>query len=298
MRAVPADLFGRPFTASEAAAVGVTRRMLEGHRFVQVFPGAFRVHSTPADFDLLVRAALLVLPRGSALSHVSNLRWRGYDAVPETPLHFSTTTWVHVERPGIVVHRRQGELRSTFVRGVPLLGPDRTFVDAATQLAERELLRAGDWLVSNRHTDVLDLRAYVLLSHLDGVQRARRVAPVVRERVDSVRESDVRWVIMSSGLPVPEPNPDLLDDFGQLLAKGDLVYNEYKVLVEYDGWQHERDSKQRQWDHLRRERLEGEGWRVIVVTAEDFRDERSIAWRVYNALRERGYTGARPRFGR
>lgn len=59
----------------------------------------------------------------------------------------------------------------------------------------------------------------------------------------------MRWVLMAHGLPIPEPNPDLVDEVGQLLAKGDLVYQGFKVLV------------------------------------------------VYNALRERGYTGNRPSFG-
>ena len=294
----PAELRGRPFTALEAKAHGITRRMLQGPRIVQIFAGAYRSVDTPDSFDLRVRAAILVLPADATLSHVSNLRWRGYGPVAAWPLHFSTNAKLHVERRGIVPHRRQGFLSSSFVRGVSLLGPDRTFVDAATQLSERELLRVGDWLVANKHTDILDLRAFAVTSHLDGVQRARRVAPVVREKVDSERESDVRWIILSSGLPVPEPNPDLLDDCGQFLAKGDLVYSSFKVLVEYDGWQHERDAVQRQRDHLRREQLEAQGWRVIVVTAEDFRQEWSIAWRVYNALRQRGYTGCRPRFGR
>lgn len=298
MNDLPAALRGRPFTASDAKACGITRRMLQGSRFVQIFAGAYRSFDTPDSFSLRVRAAMLVLPVDATLSHVSNLRWRGYDTVAAWPLHFSTNKRLHVERPGIVAHRRQGLLSSSLVRGVPLLGPDRTFVDAATQLSERELLRAGDWLVANRHTDILDLRAFAVTSHLDGVQRARRVAPIVREKVDSVRESDVRWIILSSGLPMPEPNPDLLDDQGHFLAKGDLVYASFKVLVEYDGWQHERDAVQRQRDHLRREQLEAQGWRVIVVTAEDFRHEASIAWRVYNALRQRGYTGSRPRFGR
>jgi very-short-patch-repair endonuclease len=81
------------------------------------------------------------------------------------------------------------------------------------------------------------------------------------------------------------------------IAKGDLAYPLYKVVVEHDGWHHERDAAQRQRDHLRRERLEAEGWLVVVITAEDFRNEKSIAWRVYGALRLRGYTGSRPRFG-
>lgn len=298
MDGMPAGLVGRVFTVPEAAESGITRRMLQGPRFARVHAGVYRCAATPLTFGLAVRAALLVLPDDAALSHISNLRWRGYDAVPESPLHFSTSKRLHVERPGLVVHRRQGLLSSKFVRGVPILGPDRTFVDVATQLSDRELLRVGDWLVANRHTDVLDLRAYVLQSHLDGVQRARRIAVLVRDRVDSVRESDVRWVLFDSGVPVPDPNPPILDEHGVQIAKGDLTYVRWQVLVEYDGWQHERDARQRQRDHLRRERLEAEGWLVIVITAEDFRNVHSIAWRVYNALTRRGYAGPRPRFGR
>ncbi len=272
--------------------------MLQGARFDEIYAGIYRTTDTPLTFDLRVRAAVRVLPADAVLSHASNLRWRGYDGVPAFPLHFSTNTRVHVERPGIDVHRRQGRLNYTSMMGVRLLSAERTFVDVASHMTDRQLLRAGDWLVANRQADLLDLRAFAVVSHLDGVQQARRIAPLVRDRVGSVRESDLRWIVMVAGLPVPEPNPDLVDDHGQFLAKGDLVYARFKVLVEYDGWQHERDARQRQRDHLRRERLEGAGWRVIVITAEDFRNERSIAWRIYNALHQRGFIGARPRFGR
>jgi very-short-patch-repair endonuclease len=61
------------------------------------------------------------------------------------------------------------------------------------------------------------------------------------------------------------------------------------VLVEYDGWQHERDAWQRQKDHLRREALEAAGWLVIVVTTADMRAPKSVAARVARALMSRGY---------
>ena len=169
-----------------------------------------------------------------------------------------------------------------------MLGPDRTFVDVATQLRERDLLRVGDWLVASGRTDVERLRAFVFASHLDGVQRARRVALMVRPGSASPRDSDLRWEIVRAGLPEPELNADIVDDLGVFLARGDLVYREWKVVVEYDGWQHERDAWQRQYDHLRRERLEGAGWRVIVVISADFAHPRSIAVRVANALRQAG----------
>ncbi|QGG40162.1 DUF559 domain-containing protein [Aeromicrobium yanjiei] len=295
MEPVPAALIGRAFTVADAASAGVGRRALQGPRFATVHRGVFRAVGTPATLDLRVRGALLVLPDDAALSHQTALVWSGYDGLPDDPLHFSTASGTRIDRPGIVLHRRQFRLRSAFVHGVPVLDPARTFVDVATDVDDRELLRIGDWLVRQGFVDLLDLRAFAIAEHLDGVQRARRVAPLVRERVDSVRESDVRWIVWSSGLPMPEPNAGIFADAGIHIANGDLVYERWKVLVEHDGWHHERDAGQRQRDHLRRERIESLGWRVIVITAEDFADESQIAWRVYNALAERGYRGARPR---
>lgn len=112
---------------------------------------------------------------------------------------------------------------------------------------------------------------------------------MVRRGVASPRESDVRWTLLRSGLPEPELNVDLLDEHGAWLARGDLVYRRWKVLVEYDGFQHERDARQRQWDLHRREKLEAAGWRVIVVTAKDMAAPSTVAIRVRQALRQRGF---------
>ncbi len=153
-------------------------------------------------------------------------------------------------------------------------------------LRDRDLLRVGDWLVATGRTDVSTLRAYVFASHLDGVRRARRVAMMVRKGSASPRESDLRWEIARAGLPEPELNVDIADELGEFMARGDLVYRRWKVVVEYDGWQHERDAWQRQYDHLRRERLEAAGWRVIVITSADFRTPRAMVRRIEMALRQ------------
>lgn len=294
MDSVLASFAGRPFTLAEAFAVGLGRRALQGPQFVRLFRGVYRTADTEETFDLRVRAALLILPSDAALSHQSALRWCGYEGLAAEPLHFSTAKQARIERDGIVLHRRQAQLRSELIRGVPVMGAARTFVDVATDVGDRELLRIGDWLVRRGYTDLLDLRAFALESHLDGVQRARRVAPLVRERVDSPRESDVRWLIIVTGLPVPEPNVSIVDGVGVRIAKGDLVYVDEKIIVEHDGWHHERDAAQRQRDHLRRELLESLGWKVLVITSEDVKDEAQIVWRIHNALKERGRRVAKP----
>ncbi len=289
MRPLPPQLQGRVFTRADALAAGITPRVLEGPRVVRIHTGVYRYADTELTFALAVTAARMALPMGAALSHLSNLRWRGLAIGPDLPLHFSSNSRTHVERKGIVVHRRQGLLRPDVLRGVQLLGPDRTFVDCGTMLSIRRMVEVGDWLVANGHTDLLTLRAYVIQSHLDGVLRARDAASLVREGSESVRESALRWHLRCADLPEPELNGNIFDEAGTFLARGDIVYRRWKVLVEYDGWHHERDALQRQRDHLRREALEAAGWRVIVITTADMSSPMAIARRVRDALILRGY---------
>lgn len=285
MHAIPHGLHGRPFTLTEAERLGVTRRMLQSSRFVRVRRGVYRTSTTPATLRLQVQAALLVLPPGTAASHTTALELRGLRIGRPGVLHFSGHRMPEHDVSGLALHRRSARLHPVMLDGIPVLGARRTFVDVATVLSSRDLLAVGDWLVFHDLVDVLDLRAYVIASHLDGVRKARRVAPLVRERVASVFESYVRWDLREAGLPEPEVNVDIVDDRGSWLARGDLVYRTWKILVEYDGWQHERDAAQRQRDHLRREALEAAGWRVIVVTVEDMRRPGTVVTRVRQAIR-------------
>lgn len=285
MYPIPRELHGRPFTVAEALRHGLTRRSLQSRQFAMVRQGVYRTADTEPTFLLQVQAARLVLPNGAVASHTTALRLQDLDVAAPLPLHFSAVLHPEVDRDDIVFHRRQAELNPIEVHGVPTLGPRRTFVDVATMLSSRRLLAVGDWLVSTQRVRLLDLRTYVIESHLDGVRHARRIAPLVCEKVASVYESYVRWELHAAGLPEPEVNAEIYDDHGAWLARGDLVYRRWKVVVEYDGWQHERGAAQRQWDHLRREQLEAAGWRVIVIPVEDMKRPRTIVARVRQALR-------------
>ena len=76
--------------------------------------------------------------------------------------------------------------------------------------------------------------------------------------------------------PAERALPSPCDGF---VARVDMLFRAFKVIVEYDGWQHERDPRQRQRDRERRERLEALGFRLIVVTDTDLRQPASIPWR-------------------
>lgn len=271
--------------------------MLRGRHFVVVHHGVWRLATTDLTFDLAVRAAALALPPDSTVSHVTALQWMGVMIGNPSPIHFTTTSTAQT-RNDLVLHRRVGHTSPRPIRGVATLGPDRSFVDSATLLSLRHLVGAGDWLVRARLTTVSRLIDYAMTSHLDGVIRAREAALLVRERVDSPRESDVRLLIVTAGLPEPDTNVDIVTQTGEWVARGDLALPAYRVVIEHDGWVHERSAEQRQKDHLRRERIEAAGWTLIVITAADFAHPTAIIARVFEALRRRGHTGPPPELGR
>ena len=276
-------------------AAGLNPSILRGKRFVRIHHGVYRTIDTDESFELRVQAALRVCPSDTAASHVTALRLHGFDIGPESPVHLSSNRRSPTRHPNIRLHRRLYLLRPMVIQGLPVLDPYRTFVDVGAQLDDRRLMWVGDWMVAQNLVDIWKLRQYVAESHLNGVQRARRVVDLIRPGVASPNESDVRWFLHRAGFPEPDINAEIFSDSGVWLARGDLVYREWKVVVEYDGWQHERDAKQRRWDIYRRESLEADGWRVIVITVADLNKPHTVIARVRQALRQRGCP-TRPNF--
>jgi hypothetical protein len=292
---VPHKILAKPFTAVEARRRGVGRGSLQGPQFRRLFRGVYVVAGVQTTLPVLVEAALLVLPTDAVASHSTAMRLRGIRPRRPVPLEFSTNSGSASTIPGIVVHRRRGRLTSYDFDGLPVTGPDRTFVDCAHRRPLPEVIQLGDHLLHTGQTDLATLTAYVTDRHLHGVKRARRLLRHVRERVESPAETLVRLLLVWSYLPAPECNVDIVDADGRFVARGDLVLVRWRIVVEYDGWYHERDGPQRQRDILRRERLESLGWRVIVVTAEDLKLPESIPWRLHAALIQAGYKGGPPR---
>lgn len=82
-------------------------------------------------------------------------------------------------------------------------------------------------------------------------------------------ESKARLAFAEGALPEPELNVDILDDDGNWIARGDFVWREARVVVEYEGDVHRTDRQQWLIDLARIELLEDAGWRVIRISARD-----------------------------
>jgi hypothetical protein len=92
-----------------------------------------------------------------------------------------------------------------------------------------DLVAAGDWLLRRRRTTLVRRRAAVQTYSGRGVVAARAAITLVRERVDSPRETWLRLCLVLAGLPTPEWNLIIGDDQGPI-GRVDLVYLTYKLI--------------------------------------------------------------------
>ncbi len=207
---LPERLRSRPFTYEEALAQGVSRRALQGRSVRRLHRGVYVAADLRLTLNVRVDAALCALPRETVAAGVTALRLMGLDLGPTAPLRFLTRWPIQRRLAGAVVSRvvtmpphERGRLKA-----------EPAFVTAADQLDLVDLVAAGDWLVRRRRTSPRALSAYVAEASGRGSVRARRAAALVRIRVDSVRETRLRLVVVLAGLPEPECNIALGSDSG------------------------------------------------------------------------------------
>jgi very-short-patch-repair endonuclease len=152
-----------------------------------------------------------------------------------------------------------------------------------------DLVIAGDSLVKANDLDPQQFVAAADAYQGRNARRARRAASFVRAGVDSPMETRLRLLIVLAGLPEPEVNVIVRIAGGKWRWRFDLCYPEYKLIIEYDGRQHAYDAEQWSHDLNRREWLDQEGRRIVIVISEGIHGEplRTLQ-RVRAALEERG----------
>lgn len=290
MEDVPEELRDRPFTSAQAARSGVTWKALQSRRFRRLFPDVYVWSGLDVDLLVRVRGALLKLPPDAVVSGVTAARLWGFDPIGHRELHFATRSDVRTRLP-VRLHRHLHEVARVRRHGVPTTAAPRTVVDCARELGMVQLVQLIDHLVHVGALTREQLFGYCWSRHLHGVRRARRALVLAEDGAESPRETALRLMIVLARLPRPRPNVDVLDASGRFVARVDLLIEEYAVVVEYDGRQHETDAWQWQRDRVRREELEALGYRVIVVTAVDMRRPEQVIRRIHRALADRGYEG-------
>ena len=105
----------------------------------------------------------------------------------------------------------------------------------------------------------------------------REALDLIRPRVKSPMESRARLMFVRAGFPEPVVNLPILDEAGDFLAEGDLVWPDQRVIGEYQG-EHHADRRRRSADSGRGHLLRSHIWTHEELWAEDvFHRPRRIA---------------------
>ncbi|MFE5671184.1 DUF559 domain-containing protein [Agromyces sp. NPDC056523] len=152
-----------------------------------------------------------------------------------------------------------------------------------------ELIEAGDrllgWPLPLCSREELDT-AVTRFGSRRGARKVRAAWARLRAGSASPRETRLRELLVAAGLPEPALNVPIVLRDGRS-TPGDLVYAEYRVLVEYDGEQHREDAEQFGRDVDRLNALAIAGW-VVVRIRKDMADA-SVLDLVTTALTARGW---------
>ena len=249
-------------------------------------------HPTPAasaharEQELFDRctALAIALPPAAFFSHMTAARlWPlPLPSARDEPVHVSVR---RPQRPprrsgvaGHVIVDPQATV--TYRRGLPLVDPVTLFCQLAAHLSLPDLVAVGDALVLEPVIpDAWSDQPWVPLGQLvervelwrgRGKRNANRAVALIRPGAESRPETLVRLAIRQDGLPEPEVNVTISDARGRFIGRGDLVYRQWRVIVEYDGEQHRTDNRQFDRDVARLDDFAAQGWRVIRIVGRSF----------------------------
>lgn len=263
--------------------------MLRRQEYQQVMRHAW-VHRDGIDRDTRIRAALLIHPDGAFASHFSAAR------LLELPVPDHRFEHVTVRRrkdrrfrPELKSHVTKRRRGVTKVRGIPTTDPITTFIELAGSLPLVDLVVVGDAIVRIHKIGPARLLRACRQSTDYYARAAAHAATYVRKGVDSPMETRLRMLIVLAGLPEPMVNVQERDENNVITRRYDLCYPKLKLVIEYDGRQHAEDTRQWQRDLERREELDDEETRILVVTSKGiYREPGRTLQRVRGQLIKRG----------
>lgn len=217
-----------------------------------------------------LRALMLRLPAEAMLTMQSAARRYGFGVLPERAVHVQLPPDVSRPRlPGLVVHHSVLPVRPVIVDGLPCVPAAQCAVDLSRTARRMDALPVLDAALRSGAVSADDLLGELPLHRaLRGIRQARQLVPVADGRSECRQESQLRLLLIDAGLPVPEPQIWVHDEYGTPRFRIDLGYRERRVGIDYDGISH-LDRERLRHDRDRVNWLDASGWRMRYFTDRD-----------------------------
>ncbi len=126
------------------------------------------------------------------------------------------------------------------VNGIPVTTPAGTAFDLGRHIRSRTAaVQRLDALANATSVKRVDVEAMIAAhAGAPGTPRLLRVLPLVDSGAESPQETVARLALIEAGMPAPETQYRVRDEYGQFVACLDMAYETVKVGIEYDGPQH------------------------------------------------------------
>ncbi|MPQ99170.1 hypothetical protein GB931_14820 [Modestobacter sp. I12A-02628] len=286
----------RPWSAAAARAAGTSRSRRRGIEHVRLAHDV-RVPLTDAvDRVELLGLLASALPADAAFSHDTAAALLGAPVdLPARPQIALTPRRVLPQHGWVDVHARAlTDVDVVAAGGLRVTSGAQTFLDLAARLPAAELTAVGDALMRRGHLTADHLTERLMRAgRVRGVVRARAVAPLLTPLAQSRPESLMRYWLLASDLPTPEPQVPVHDRSGRVVAHGDLGYREWRTLLEYEGRQHA-DAEQFDRDVDRYSLMATGDWLVLRFSRRHLRGPHVVVARTRAVLLNRGWRPGPP----
>jgi hypothetical protein len=259
-----------PFIGSEAVASGELTAHTLRTRFVAMYPGVYIVKDAEITAAVRAEACWLWSRRRGVIAGFSAAALHG-------------AKWISPTRPAEIIFDNRhppprvrtwadsvGDDEIVTIFGIRMTNPARTALDIACRHPVDTAVTAIDSLANATDLKPADVDPLeVRYRGRRGIKRARVTLDLVDPGAESPRETWLRLLLVGAGFPRPQTQIRVYDEFGQLIARPDMGWEDILVAVEYDGGHHRTNRRQFNKDIHRLELLTDMGWIVVRVTSED-----------------------------
>ena len=285
----------QPFEVTASGARNLSRKALRGSSYVLTSRGVRLPRGAAEKGVARIAAAVLPLKHRAAVCGPTAALLLGLPITMR--LEREATAHVHVlidrgvarpQRRDLIV--RQGPFGDDEVvrrHGLLVTSDARTYVDLAAVLVRPDLAAVGDVVLRRGCSPQLLREIVERRGRYPGKVLARSTLDWLDPGAESPQESRLRVVLREAGLPRPRVNAVIRDAGAHPVARGDLVFDEAMLVVEYDGADHLTPERQRR-DAERRANLQALGWMVLELNRYDLVDSRRAVAKVRAALLARG----------
>jgi hypothetical protein len=249
-------------------------------RWTLVYDGVYRMGGAPTTWqgDLLA-ACFAAGPNAVASHHSAAALWSlpsGRTDVSE----LMCPRWKSARQDRLVVHESLliDDCDKSLCQHVPCTSVARTLFDLARKLSPVMLDANIDTAVRRGLVSVTELQRTAERLATKGRPGGRRFRAAVEARSvtsalpESVPERLLANMLVRQGLLAPVHQFMIRDDSGGFVARVDLAYPEWMIVVEYDSIEHHTGTAAHIRDSARRDAIGDLGYAVLTATSADLND--------------------------